>query len=73
MKVSLRNIYKKLEKAGAKRESMDNKSPSGSLTIKLPATGSKRKASSDASGEEIGEAPKAKRGRPNEKANAEEE
>ena len=69
MKICLRNTYKKIEKAGGKRDSTGGKSPSAALTIKLPATGSKRKASSEASGEEVPEtpAPKAKRGRPTKK------
>lgn len=63
MKVSIWKIHRKLAKAGAKRETMGDKSPSGSLKIKLAATGSKRKPSCNGSGE----AAKAKRGRPSKK------
>ncbi|KAL9530483.1 hypothetical protein SMMN14_05781 [Sphaerulina musiva] len=63
MKDSIRKIHRKLAKAGAKRETMGDKSPSGSLKIKLAATGSKRKPNCKGSGE----AAKAKRGRPSKK------
>lgn len=74
MKVSMNNMYKKIEKAGGKLPEDGNGSGSGGVGSQAPATPASKKRKSKAEimvdGEdgEVVETPKAKRGRPRKNA-----